>query len=102
MNELINKYLDESITEAELDELHNALSKDKELLRQFISEIQLSNAIEDFFDPERSVNITELLAKELNGALSEEELREYIAAGRKPLTGLSDIENIKPSGCKRK
>lgn len=65
--DLIQKYIAGSISAAELSELRNLLKQDKEALRTSIDEVRLSDSIEKYFAPDKSIDIIALLAEKLNG-----------------------------------
>lgn len=96
--DLIDKYIDGQLSDSGLSELRALLKKDKNAVRQLISEIQFSDAVEECFSPDRALDITGLLSRENGGELAEDERSEYMAAGDTPSPELSDEEIGKAAG----
>jgi len=78
---LIEKYLEGSISNSELAELRSLLKKDKTALKLLLDELRLSSELEEYFSPGGTVDVIGLLAKDIEGELSEDDLRNYAAAG---------------------
>lgn len=93
-DDLIQKYIAGVISEPELGELRSLLKKDRKALASLTDELLLSDAIEKHFNPDSSPDIIALLSAELNGELSEDELREY-AAARKQTDAKSILDQEK-------
>ena len=87
---LIEKYVDGSISDAELFELRSLLKKDKAALKLLLAELRLSSELESYFSPGGTVDVIKLLAENLDGELSEDDLRNYAAAGHP----LEQIKNL--------
>lgn len=78
---LIEKYLDGSISDKELAELRSLLKKDKAALKLLLDELRLSSELEEYFSPGGTLDVIGLLAKDIAGELSDDDLGNYAAAG---------------------
>jgi hypothetical protein len=83
IDDLIEKYLDGSISPDERKELFSTLKKDKGLLKDFVIDVHLDNALDSYFNEsdssgeQSSPSIIEL---------SDDDLRDIAAAGNPPET----------------
>jgi len=84
-DDLIQKYISETISEPELGELRTLLKNDQDALHLLIDEVRLSESLEGYFQPDRGIDIISLLSDELKGELPDDELQQYAAArGKNP------------------
>lgn len=83
--DLIEKYIADTISNPEFEELQALCRSDQGALRALINEERFSEALEQCFAPNRNIDIISLLSNEFEGELSEDELRECSAAGERIL-----------------
>ncbi|OGV56291.1 MAG: hypothetical protein A2017_11605 [Lentisphaerae bacterium GWF2_44_16] len=80
-NELIEKYFESSLAAHDVKDFRIALKKDPELLKEFLSEAHLENAIENYFASKDAENTIEFPKDCYDGELTQDDLKNISAAG---------------------
>ncbi len=79
--ELIQKYFDASLSGSEVKKLRVLLKNDGGLLKEFLFEAHMENAVEMCFEEENAEDAIKFPEEIYDGELTEEDLRNVSAAG---------------------
>lgn len=79
--ELYEKYFDASLSKSEMAEFREELKKDDSLLREFLEDAHLENALSSFFEEEEGKKTINFPEDIYDGEISEDDLKNINAAG---------------------